>query len=103
MVPREIVINESILAWSSHVRSCVKYILWLNPNWHFQILNPVVAMNECIQYNISFLIDLLVGKRYHSELQCCAYIIQMVHSTYANILKNIYKKVRKIVGIGWIG
>jgi hypothetical protein len=23
-----------------------------------------------------------------------------VHSTYANILKNIYKKVRKIVGIG---
>jgi hypothetical protein len=24
----------------------------------------------------------------------------MVHSTYANILKNIYKKVRKIVGIG---
>jgi hypothetical protein len=27
----------------------------------------------------------------------------MVHSTYANILKNIYKKVRKIVGIGWIG
>ena len=62
MVPREIVINESILAWSSHVRSCVKYILWLNPNWHFQILNPVVAMNECIQYNISLLIDLLVGK-----------------------------------------
>jgi hypothetical protein len=27
----------------------------------------------------------------------------MVHSTYANILKNIYKKVRKIVDIGWIG
>jgi hypothetical protein len=27
----------------------------------------------------------------------------MVHLTYANILKNIYKKVRKIVGIGWIG
>jgi hypothetical protein len=23
-----------------------------------------------------------------------------VHSTYANILKNIYKKVKKIVGIG---
>jgi hypothetical protein len=38
-------------------------ILFLNPNWHFQILNPVVAMNECIQYNISLLIDLLVGKR----------------------------------------
>jgi hypothetical protein len=26
-----------------------------------------------------------------------------VHSTYANILKNRYKKVRKNVGIGWIG
>ena len=26
-----------------------------------------------------------------------------VHSTYANILKNMYKKVRKNVGIGWIG
>ena len=26
--------------------------------------------------------------------------VLMVHSTYANILKNIYKKVRKIVGIG---
>ena len=26
-----------------------------------------------------------------------------VHSTYANILKYIYKKVKKIVGIGWIG
>jgi hypothetical protein len=26
-----------------------------------------------------------------------------VHSTYANILKNKYKKVRKNVGIGWIG
>jgi hypothetical protein len=24
----------------------------------------------------------------------------MVHSTYANIFKKIYKKVRKIVGIG---
>jgi hypothetical protein len=30
-------------------------------------------------------------------------IIEVVHSTYANILKNIYKKERKIVGIGWIG
>jgi hypothetical protein len=29
----------------------------------------------------------------------CSLIIR-VHSTYANILKNIYKKVRKIVGIG---
>ena len=29
--------------------------------------------------------------------------VQTVHSTYANILKNIYKKVKKIVGIGWIG
>ena len=29
--------------------------------------------------------------------------ICMVHSTYANILKYIYKKVRKIVGTGWIG
>jgi hypothetical protein len=28
---------------------------------------------------------------------------QEVHSTYANILKNMYKKVRKNVGIGWIG
>jgi hypothetical protein len=27
----------------------------------------------------------------------------VVHSTYANILKNIYKKIKKIVGIGWIG
>jgi hypothetical protein len=26
--------------------------------------------------------------------------IKMVHSTYANILKNRYKKVRKNVGIG---
>jgi hypothetical protein len=26
--------------------------------------------------------------------------VPMVHSTYSNILKNIYKKVRKIVGIG---
>ena len=26
-----------------------------------------------------------------------------VHSTYANILKNGYRKVRKNVGIGWIG
>ena len=26
-----------------------------------------------------------------------------IHSTYANILKNRYKKVRKNVGIGWIG
>jgi hypothetical protein len=24
----------------------------------------------------------------------------MVHSTYANILKNIYRKVKQIVGIG---
>jgi hypothetical protein len=24
----------------------------------------------------------------------------VVHSTYANILKNIYKKIKKIVGIG---
>ena len=27
----------------------------------------------------------------------------LVHSTYANIFKKIYKKVKKIVGIGWIG
>jgi hypothetical protein len=26
--------------------------------------------------------------------------VQVVHSTYANILKNKYKKVRKNVGIG---
>jgi hypothetical protein len=26
-----------------------------------------------------------------------------VHSTYANILKNIYRKVKQIVGIGAIG
>ena len=63
MVPHQIIINETILSWLGHVRSCVKYILWLNPNWHFQILNPVVVLNECIQENISLLIDLLVGKR----------------------------------------
>ena len=27
----------------------------------------------------------------------------VVHSTYANIWKKKYKKVQKIVGIGWIG
>jgi hypothetical protein len=29
--------------------------------------------------------------------------VLQVHSTYANIKKNIYRKVKKIVGIGWIG
>ena len=36
-------------------------------------------------------------------LKSVRYVLSKVHSTYANILKNIYKKVRKIVGIGWIG
>ena len=32
------------------------------------------------------------------EIEC--YPSREVHSTYVNILKNMYKKVRKYVGIG---
>ena len=46
-------------------------------------------------------IEIKVGIIWNTEIQ--GDNVQTVHSTYANILKNIYKKENKIVGIGWIG
>ena len=37
---------------------------------------------------------------YFGCCKACSWVLYLIHSTYANILKNIYKKVRKNVGIG---
>ena len=56
------------------------------------------TMCEVSRWNIS---DFYVNLRV--EVGKPPQVILVVHSTYAYILKNIYKNVRKIVGIGWIG
>jgi hypothetical protein len=49
-----------------------------------------------IEYDFKY----LLSTYYSLKINCG---LGVHHSTYANINKNIYKKVRKIVGIGWIG
>jgi hypothetical protein len=41
-----------------------------------------------------------ITTRVATSISVMARCPRCVHSTYANILKNIYKKVKKIVGIG---
>jgi hypothetical protein len=72
--------------------------------------SPIRTFKMCIASPI------LVTGSVNGHKMCIAFLIiakdcdtciqvfdQRVHSTYANILKNIYKKVKKIVGVGWIG